>query len=171
MAIVRTTWTDGSTVVNNARLQAIYQAIDDEVRASAYNSAVQSINNTTWTALTFNSEDYDTGSMHSTSSNTSRITVPSSHAGLYVMTGTVAFDSNATGFRAVSFYKNGAILYTPAQTQPITGSLTVVNVTAWAVLAVADYIELFAYQSSGGALNTGSATSATANRLQVTKVR
>jgi hypothetical protein len=28
MAITRTTWTDGSTVINNARLQAIYDAVE-----------------------------------------------------------------------------------------------------------------------------------------------
>lgn len=31
MAITRTTWTDGSTVINNARLQAIYDAHDANV--------------------------------------------------------------------------------------------------------------------------------------------
>lgn len=61
-----------------------------------YNSANVSIPNNSATSLTFNSERYDTDSMHSTSSATSRITFNT--AGIYVVSGTIqlAADSDYT---------------------------------------------------------------------------
>jgi hypothetical protein len=49
-----------------------------------YNNANISISDISLTTVTFNSERYDTASMHSTSSLTSRITIPV--AGLYLVT-------------------------------------------------------------------------------------
>jgi hypothetical protein len=46
MAITRTTWTDGSTVINNARLQAIYDAIELTWALDTYTP--------TWTASSVN---------------------------------------------------------------------------------------------------------------------
>lgn len=46
MAITRTTWTDGSTVLNNARLQAIYAAIESGWALDTYTP--------TWTASSVN---------------------------------------------------------------------------------------------------------------------
>lgn len=171
MAHVRSTVTDGTTVWNNARLQEIWQNLDDEARCSVYNNATQSIPDATLTALTFNAEDYDQGGMHSTSSNTSRVTIPSSHNGIYLMTGQIVFASNGTGVRTGAFYKNGSLLYTNEQITAISGAVTIVNVCAMASLAVADYIELFGYQNSGGALNVGSATRSSGCHLQLTKIR
>ena len=48
-----------------------------------YNSANISVNDATVTALTFDSERFDTDTMHSTSSNTGRITATS--AGKYIL--------------------------------------------------------------------------------------
>jgi hypothetical protein len=39
MAITRTTWTDGSTVINNARLQAIYDAVENTWVPDTYTPA------------------------------------------------------------------------------------------------------------------------------------
>jgi hypothetical protein len=46
MAITRTTWTDGSTVINNARLQAIYDAIETAWALDTYTPS--------WTASSVN---------------------------------------------------------------------------------------------------------------------
>ena len=55
-------------------------------RCSAWNSATQSVPASTFTVLTFDSEDYDVGGLHSTVTNTSRLTVPSGGDGLYLIT-------------------------------------------------------------------------------------
>lgn len=58
-----------------------------------YNNANISIGDASQTALTFNSERYDTDSMHSTSSLTGRITFNT--AGLYLVTFSGAFASSS----------------------------------------------------------------------------
>jgi hypothetical protein len=53
-----------------------------DISCRVYNSGNQTISNATWTDLTFDSELYDTDTMHDTSSNTNRITFTT--AGVYV---------------------------------------------------------------------------------------
>jgi len=50
---------------------------------AVYNSAAIPLTNGDWTTLTFDSERFDTDAMHSTSSNTSRLTIPAGGAGWY----------------------------------------------------------------------------------------
>lgn len=59
-----------------------------------HNSSGNSVT-TGLSALTWDTEDFDTDSMHSTSSNTSRITF--THAGKYMITGSIFFASTVNG--------------------------------------------------------------------------
>ena len=61
-----------------------------ESSCALYKSASQAISATTDTAISFDSENYDNGSIHSTSTNNSRITV--SAAGRYVFWASVVTD-------------------------------------------------------------------------------
>lgn len=193
--ITRVTWTDGAagTVVNNAKKNSdIYDPIDQmfagsgsyavftfgggvgsdgQPRASAYNSTTQSLTSGAATALTFDSEDIDVGAMHSTVSNTSRVTVPGSQGGLYLMIGQTTFAANATGVRRLDLRKNGATNLSTCQAANAGGGdSVVVNVVGIAVLSATDYIELVGTQNSGGALNAGSATRSLASCLQVVRL-
>lgn len=119
-------------------------------------SANQSITNTTWTALTYDQETYDTDNMHSLVTNPTRITVNT--PGLYLLTANVIFVPNATGNRLTGFRKN-----TLSPTDPTEGFVGGAAVTAaneagytltQVVKAIAtDYWEVMVWQSSGGALN------------------
>ena len=123
------------------------------VGCSLTKTANQSTSNATATAITFDSELKDTDAFHSTSSNTSRITIPTGKAGMYLITGQINWASNATGVRDGAIYKNGVVM-TQAFVQPATnGAWSASSVSQIQELAVGDYIELFAYQTSGGALN------------------
>ena len=123
------------------------------VGASVYRGASQSIANATATALTFDNETYDTDAFHDNSTNNTRMTVPAGKAGKYLVTGVTYFTNNATGQRIVYIYKNGANVIGTIQ-QGISASIDCVVQTSFVVsLAVSDYVELFAYQNSGGALN------------------
>jgi hypothetical protein len=66
-----------------------------------YHNAAQSITNNSVAVCSFNSERWDTDSMHSTSVNTSRITINT--AGLYIVTFHIEFESasNYTNTAAV----------------------------------------------------------------------
>lgn len=122
------------------------------------NSAVQSIPNSTLTALTFDTETFDSGTpsnnMHDTGSNTSRLTCRV--AGLYQITGLVEFATSATGVRIAALKLNGTISL-PGGTvsvQSSSGTPSITQITTSYRLAVSDYIELIVWQNSGGSLNT-----------------
>ena len=126
------------------------------VGVSAYKSAAQTISNLTATAVTFNTEDFDTDGFHDNSTNTSRFTVPSGKAGKYLLTGMLAYlAGNATGLRAAYIYKNGAAYNYNAQQPAVSPSPygSLVNISFVINLAVADYIEIFAFQGDGGNLD------------------
>lgn len=126
-------------------------------RASVWNSAVLSVANATETALAFDTNiDAIPATIHSTSSNQSRCVVPVGAAGFYLMIGSTTFASNATGSRYVYFKKNGTTGIGPLIDIAAQASgPTALQVATMATLAAGDYVELIAFQNSGGALNAG----------------
>ena len=65
--------------------------------ARVYNSGNIDPATSTWVTLTFDSERFDPDGMHSTSSNTERLTIIGAGTGLYMVGGTVTFDTSGTG--------------------------------------------------------------------------
>lgn len=122
-----------------------------------FNSAAISLANNTQVDLTFDSERFDTDNMHSTVSNTGRITINT--AGLYQFTGHVAFAANATGFRWASVYLNGGPSFLGFQNvlSPTAADQTIITVTALWKCVVGDFVTLRVTQTSGGALNVNAA--------------
>ena len=119
-------------------------------------AAAQSIPNVTSTALTFaaGSEDIDTHNFHDTVTNNTRVTP--TIAGYYQVTVTYASSANtATQLYAV-VAKNGAgVQPLVRQTPAATSSAKSVQATAIVSMnGSTDYIEGWANQNSGGALNT-----------------
>jgi hypothetical protein len=132
----------------------------DHPRCNVENSTTQSLTSGTFTALTFDTEDSDPNNMHSTASNTSRITIPSGKGGVYLLVAYTSFAANATGVRSGYFKKNGTTILGP-QTNYANGGAgdgVAVHTSFIVALVPTDYVEFFAYQNSGGALNAGSAT-------------
>lgn len=127
------------------------------IGAHVYNSANISISNNSNTALTFDSERFDSdpnGGIHSTGSNTSRLTCQT--AGAYIVGGNVSWAANATGTRQLQIRKNGTtVIAFEVRASVGAGTNTVMHVATPGpvVLAATDYVELMAYQDSGGALN------------------
>lgn len=126
------------------------------VGAKAHNTGAQSIPSATWTAVTLASEVWDTDNFHSTASNTSRMTIPAGLGGKYRATAGTAFDAGGTGDRYIAIRVNGAVL-TGGSTVDVRAphaSLTADRSGSLDVDVVAgDYVELYVYQDSGGALN------------------
>jgi LysM repeat protein len=121
-------------------------------QARVYNSANISLPTSgTFAVLTFDSEHYDNGSLHSTSANTSRLTVPIT--GLYVVGCSIAFASNVTGRREVALQVNGTNNIAFDTRPAVNGERTKVNLTTEYTFAQGDYVEIVAMQTSGGALN------------------
>jgi hypothetical protein len=110
------------------------------------------------TPITLNSEAFDTDGFHSTSSNTSRMTIPSGKDGYYFISGECAFAPNAAGQRLLIIYLNsvatGTRLVQVNDANPSGTNNSVLLVAGVYHLVATDYIELCAYQNSGGNLNT-----------------
>jgi hypothetical protein len=119
--------------------------------ARVYNDANISINNDTTTTLTYNSERFDDDTIHSTASNTGRLTCV--HAGTYLITANVCFAANATGCRMVLFLLNGATEIARHRVSAASAGATVLSLTTTYKLAATDYVQCRGYQNSGGALN------------------
>jgi hypothetical protein len=69
------------------------------------------------------------------------------------MIGQVAFAQNATGIRGIQIRLNGSTLLASNFVVAFTGASTDVMAVTHYNLAANDYVELLAYQNSGGALN------------------
>lgn len=117
-----------------------------------YNNADLTIPTGVATALTFNSERWDKGTLteqHSITSNTSRLTcqVP----GLYSIGANVRFQHSGTGMRAVALRVNNVAI---ADVADDAGTITQheINVNADYRLAVGDYAEVVVYHTAGGDL-------------------
>lgn len=117
-------------------------------------SAVQSIPNSAWTALTFELTDWDSATGHSNVTNNTRYTAQ--YAGKYWISGLVSFATNATGARGIQVYINGTVSNPAATLLPgMAGNSSNIPLASTPVsLAVGDYVELRVFQGSGGALNT-----------------
>lgn len=141
------------TVDAQGRITAASSSAFIGCRAKA--SSNQSISTATWTSVNQGAEDFDTDSFHSTSSNNSRITIPAGLGGKYLVGGSVRFASNATGQRVVRIVKNGTSAPYLAVGEVVPNSTLSSRAQCQSVveLSAGDYIEIQAYQNSGGSLN------------------
>ncbi len=117
-----------------------------------FNTANISLNSGTTTTITWDSETFDTDAYHSTSSNTSRITIPAGKAGKYMVIGDAMYTSNSNGRRIMTFRKNGTDVFDFESASPGSAELDIVG-TAVIDLVVGDYIEMTAWQNSGSTLS------------------
>lgn len=137
----------------------------------AYNSGTQAITGDNAVhALTLDSEEFDTDGFHSTSSNTSRITIPSGLGGKYSVAGNVGSIPSQNGYAIGALYKNGST-YIAGSSNAIglvnTGFQTV-PVQAVVDLAAGDYIEIVYLTNGTGPF--GSATPRDATMLEVMRM-
>lgn len=110
------------------------------------------VSSATQTVVSWDAERYDTDAFHSTSTNNSRITIPTGLGGYYLVQGKVSWNTTNTAGdrRGVTLYKNGTglanVAYAP--TEYTGGVFTYVgNFTA------GDYLQIYVYQNSGSTIN------------------
>ena len=150
-------YVDPNTIHNPATSSVAPAAWGDTVRddlewlvdrpgCAVYNSATQNVTNASNTVLTADSELYDLDSMHSTVSNTSRITATT--AGKYRIGAVVEWDSGATGRCEVYLLVNGSTAHALSIAASVAGLTQ--NGTTILTLAAGDYVEVRVWQNSGG---------------------
>lgn len=119
---------------------------------SVSNSAGDPIANDSEEVVLWDSESFDTALMHSTVSNTGRITAPV--AGKYRFTAYVAIGASATGFRYAALKKNGTdYLIVVEENDPSASRPTRLNPSRLVQMSAGDYVEVAVFQNSGGSLD------------------
>lgn len=113
----------------------------------------QTISNATDTAIAWNSEIYDTDGFHDNTTNNSRITIPSGKGGKYQFNFVLRWNGNSTGFRNHKLFINGSEGGSLIRYTNLSADATIMNGSFVLDLAAGDYVQLYAFQSSGGNLD------------------
>lgn len=142
----------GGQTVGQSQLQNLTNAVNvllNPPRVGLIQNTTQTIATATWTAVAFDTEFWDTDNMHSTTSNTSRVTATT--AGMYLVNGALSWTAPAAGqiLRAAIRQNGASFLPTIMTTEGVNNQ---VNVSVTAQMNAGDYLELMAYQSTGANL-------------------
>lgn len=123
------------------------------VAASVSNSTAIAIANNTITAVTYDTEAFDTDGFHSTLSDTSRLTAP--YTGYYLVGTNLLWTAAAGGRRYVRLRLNGSTIVAGIEIGSAADATGVPTQAVSHVLAMNanDYIETVVLQGSGGDLN------------------
>ncbi len=140
-------------VAGNIELSGIIKGSD--IGARAYHDAAQAISDNILTALSFNSERWDTDTIHDTVTNNSRLTAKT--AGYYQIEANLRWEANNSGRREIGITLNGSTKIALENDWAVSGVQAMeMNVSTTYSLSVNDYVELEVYQNSGGDLNVNS---------------
>lgn len=122
-------------------VEAELQRLDTPPVAQLRQTVQQTISNSVWSAINFDTEDIDSHNGHSTATNPSRYTCQ--RAGIYLLGGAVAYSSFTSGTAWVKFAKNGTDIPGSGDNEIFTGTQIMVATRPVLVpLAVGEYIEL-----------------------------
>jgi hypothetical protein len=132
---------------------------------SAYQSTTQSVNSGTITKVQLQTEEFDTASAFDSTTNY-RFTPQV--AGYYQVNGNIGWNITS-GQSVISIYKNGSRFKDGSfNTGGTDGTQSVVSTLIY-LNGTTDYIEMYCYQNTGTAKNTG--TGATSTFFQAVMVR
>jgi hypothetical protein len=149
-------WLTSTKMFNRYTGSAWEEWIPNVPRAHMRQIVAQTLTTSTWSPITMTAEDKDTLNAHSTSSNTSRYVAQ--RAGSYEFSGGVTFAPNATGSRLLKWMKNSADINGSQVATPVNSGSFDTALSARTIqidLVVSDFVELAAWQNSGGNLSTG----------------
>ena len=154
------TWVSGelvtAAIMNTHVRDELNYLYSVQAACHAYNAANQGV--TASAALTFDSEDYDVGGLHSTSSNTSRMTIPSGAAGSYLLTTQFRVSALGTSTATVFFRKNGTTaLHDGLLVYQVANVLHNI-VLPGVALVVGDYVEIYVTKGDASNWDFGTAT-------------
>lgn len=121
-----------------------------DIACRVTHDAAQTIANSTQTALAFNTETFDTDTMHDNSTNNSRITFKT--AGKYLINANWTWGASASGFRRGRIRVGGSLVIGMVQTVTPAAGNPRMTLSCIYSFSADDYIELVVDQDSGGSL-------------------
>ena len=160
---------NSTTASTHGSRAEVILAYDPNVCARINRSSNQSISNVTWTAVSFNSEDFDIGGMADTGAQPTRLTIPAGEGGKYLFTAIVHFAAAAGGQRKMELKLNGTTVL--SEGVRFTGDATTVSGLAIVDIqnvSAGDYLEIMIYHDQGAPVNLlggGSSIHFSAHRL------
>lgn len=116
--------------------------------ARVYNNAAIALPSAgTWTTLTFNAERFDFDGLHNLVTNTSRLTIPSSCNGVYLIGCNIEITATGARTTGVRILANGSIVVAGQTHQSYTTPAAPIshNLSTLVPLNVSDYVEVQAY--------------------------
>ena len=144
-------------VFNEAGLIGVGGASVSDISALVTASGDTAVLDNTNTYLPWDTESFDTDTMHDTVTNNSRLTATS--AGKYIVGGHVEWAANATGYREVVLFKNRTSIISRVLTDIDSAVTHIQAITGIVSLVASDYAELRVYQNSTATVNiTGGGT-------------
>lgn len=118
-------------------------------------SVGQTVTTATDTDVTWDVEEFDVGGLHSTVSNTDRITIPAGGDGLWLFQAQIAFPANAAGIRGARLTPSTGV-HVYMGTATVAGSSTYapqLHVQRLWRMTAGQHMRVIAYQNSGGDLD------------------
>lgn len=133
------------------------------VGARVYKAAVQSIpTGSTPTALTFDTEEFDTNSLHDTVTNPTRLTIPVGKSGKWRIDASSFCGAAGIGYWTMRLKVNGTDARGCYRASAITSANEGgPNISTVLSLSAGDYVEVFVSHGSGSSVNFGGASALT----------
>ena len=159
-----------TTVTDLASVDArviVLEGTDVGVRARP--TGAQSVTSGANTIMNYATDDYDTNAFHDNVTNNSRITIPTGLGGKYIVGFSLLFAAGTQTASGWIILNGGATRFAWQQTPNDSVNGVLLVGTDILVLNAGDYIQVQAFQNSGGALNLNGNTSCSfwAHRLHV----
>lgn len=126
---------------------------EDKPACRATRSTDLAIATSTDTAILMDGESFDNQGAHSTSGNTSRITIPSGMGGIYLVGGQAQFDSTSACQVQLTIRINAGFGFALEQCDAAASGRTTLSVAALYPFVSGDYVQLYAFHNKGSNLS------------------
>lgn len=137
------------------------------VGCRAYKTSNQTVSNNTWTAINLEGEAFDTHNFHSTSSNVSRLTIPSGYSGYYSILACIYSDVTTAGSKYIEVWKGGSTSLGLSWNGNYSGDVWAsMYLPGIAYLSAGEYIEMIHLQQSGASRTVTAAGNVTMLQIQ-----
>jgi hypothetical protein len=120
--------------------------------ADVTHSGTQTLTTAVEAAVLWDTNTRDALGFHSTGSNTDRFTCPAGAGGTYLVEFYLNYAGNATGRRATTAYLNGSTAKAADVRASVVANTISVTLTLIIRLVATDYVNVKAFQDSGGNL-------------------
>lgn len=143
--------TDSQEAASKAYVDAGVASATYTEGARVFHDAIQLIPNNVGTILSFNSERWDTDTIHDIVISNSRLTCKT--AGKYSIMGNIEFAVSTVGDRSLQIYLNGATFIAYARISTVAGIAWSLTISTIYDLDIGDFVEIRVIQTSGAPLN------------------